>query len=383
MSRRASDGKRRFLIRPRRFLLLAMLPIGDTMLITPTIRALRERHPDAHIVALATPTNAPLLERLGLLDKVETIDTSDMASNLSSITSAIYKLRKQKFDVSIDFTSPAFKFINFLCGIPVRTYMKFPHLWWLLPRNQAAWRNTHAAQHYYNCARELDLPPWSEVNHTPIVHTSADDRAAANAFLREAMGTDVPRHLLVGIHPGGAGLGGKKRWPVDRFAELAARLKQNFGTSIVLLGGVEDKPLAEEIARSVGDKAVIVAGEAPLMTSLAVLERCDLLIGNDSSLLHGAAALGVPYVGVFGVTHAPNFQPVPQRPGQGVIVQPKVPCAKPQYFVGGSPLWYRPCTDDTCGALARISVETVYAEALRLIGSAEAHEAIPDPSPLA
>jgi len=111
----------------------------------------------------------------------------------------------------------------------------------------------------------------------------------------------------------------------------------------------------------------LAAGAVPLLTSIVLIEACDLFIGNDSGPLHAAAAVGAPYVGIFGPTSVADFQPIALYPGQGRVVQPAVPCRAPRYFVGGEPVWRGPCCRGVCAALAALEVEPVFDAAATLL----------------
>jgi ADP-heptose:LPS heptosyltransferase len=161
---------------------------------------------------------------------------------------------------------------------------------------------------------------------------------------------------------------GRKRWPPERFAELADRLQHAWGARILLLGGREETALARAIAGEMhDDQPIIATGAVSLLTSFALIESCDLFIGNDSSLLHAAATLGTPYVGIVGPTSPASFHPVGRHPRQGMLVQPSPPCRRPQYFVGGDLPWRRPCCWGTCRALAALRADAVLAAAAVLL----------------
>lgn len=359
---------------PRRILLLALLPIGDTLFITPTIRALRERYPAARIIALAFAANAPVLATSAEVDGVMVWPRGGGRAALAGRLAGLRALRRAGFDTSVDFTSPWYKWISLAAGIPRRTYLKFDRLWWLLPGRHTHWRATHATRLYYDCARELDLSPWEAVDQTPRLTLPDEARAAAEALLcQSAPGEpgDAARPPLIGIHPGGAGLGGQKRWPAERFAALAEALAEALaahrGARIVVLGGPDEAALAREVAASMRTAPLVAVGKLPLLATCALIARCALFIGNDSSLLHAAAALGTPYVGIFGPTSPANFQPIAVHPGQGCLVLPEPPCARLEYFVGGRPIWQTRRHASASGCLASIGVERVLAAAGELL----------------
>jgi ADP-heptose:LPS heptosyltransferase len=242
-----------------------------------------------------------------------------------------------------------------VAGIPARTYMKFDPFWWLIPRHHVRWRATHAARHYYDCARELDLPEWDSFDYRPRLELPELAPISAAEFLEQS----VTLRPLIGVHPGGSGLGGLKRWPVESFADLADRLHAELGACVVLLGGPDDRDLVNRLKSNMRSVAVDAVGRLPLLAAFGLIARCDLLVGNDSSLLHAAAALGTPYVGVIGPTSPANFRPLPCWRGQGRLVLPDPPCREPTAFVGSSVVWEHPRCKGCCAALAALPVEKV------------------------
>lgn len=349
-----------------RILLLALLPLGDTLFTTPTIRALRERYPAARLTALTHASSAPLSRCNPALDDVVVLPFRADWAGVAPLATTLRRLRARRYDAAIDFTTPAYKWVSFVAGIPTRTYMKFDPLWWLLPGEHRNWRATHATRHYYDCARELDLPPWETVDQRPRLRLPDAARHDARRFMEAAPGLRGSGPL-VGMHIGGAGLGGLKRWPAARFAALADRLAAACGARVVLLGGPDDKELAATVAGIMRSRPELAAGAVPLLTSIVLIEACDLFIGNDSGPLHAAAAVGAPYVGIFGPTSVADFQPIALYPGQGRVVQPAVPCRAPRYFVGGEPVWRGPCCRGVCAALAALEVEPVFDAAATLL----------------
>lgn len=349
-----------------RILLLAPMPIGDTIFCAPTIQALREAFPHAWICALVHSTTAALARTMPELDEVAILPIGCDWRGLGALGNLLRRVRATRFDVAVDFSSPAYKWISLVSGIPTRTYMKFDRGWWFLPGRHARWRHTHAARHYYDCARELGLPPWQEIPHAATLQLPIAARREARRYLA-AQGVLLGRDRLVAIHPGGAMLNGLKRWPVERFAAVAEALSQRWDARIVLVGGPDERELISELARYMATPAIQAAGVVSLMASFALIAEADLFIGNDSGLLHAAAALGAPYIGIYGPTAATNFHPLPRHEGQGVILQPSEPCPTPRYFIGGDVIWSQPCCAGVCQALNSITSERVLGVASMLL----------------
>lgn len=351
---------------PSRILLYGFLPIGDAFFTLPTIQALRDRYRGAEIVMLTHGASAAIFRCVPAIDDVQELPPLPAWGRTGPPVEELRRLRGHRFDVAVDFTSPAYKWISLVCGIPSRLYMKFDPLWWLLPGRHQRWRATHAAAHYYECARELDLPPWAEVSHAPRLRLPAGAHQQAQSFLAHgSLGQTGP---LVALHPGGTWLGGRKRWPTARFAALAEDLERRWGARILCVGDHEDRALAAKIGTGLRRPPLMAAGSTSLLTSLALIAASDLFIGNDSGPLHAAAALGRPYVAIFGPTVAANFRPLDQYPNQGALVRPTHPCGAPHYFVGARPVWWHGrCCAGVCAVLATIDKATVAAEADQLL----------------
>lgn len=343
-----------------RILLLSQLPIGDTLFTTPTVRAIRQRYPNAYIAAVCHRTTAPLLKCVPEIDEVLVLPFRSDWQGLGPLLDALGVLRRRRFDAAVTFTTPAYKWVSMLAGIRRRAYMKFDPAWWFLPGDHRRWKTTHATRHYYDCARELDLPRWQAIDHVPRISLPGATHDAAQMWLA-GQGVVRDGRPLVGLHAGGAGIGGLKRWPASRFAELADRLAAEWEARIVLVGGPDERELAAEVARRTQcAEPLVAAGALPLLTSAALIGACDLFVGNDSSPLHLAAALGTPYIGIFGATQVANFRPQAVRPHQGRLALPRRPCLAPYSFVGGTPIWGNQCCGSVCAALNSIAVDEVY-----------------------
>jgi heptosyltransferase-3 len=105
-----------------------------------------------------------------------------------------------------------------------------------------------------------------------------------------------------------------KRWPSDRFAELARRLTGAGGIlpggRVAVIGSPAERPAAEPVLAAIEpDRRIDLMSNTPLLTAAACLDRCALYVGNDGGLMHLAAATGVPTLGLFGPTPAHHYRP--------------------------------------------------------------------------
>jgi heptosyltransferase-2 len=153
----------------------------------------------------------------------------------------------------------------------------------------------------------------------------------------------------VGLSPGAA-YGPAKRWPPERFAALGEELQEEFDARLVLLGGDEDRPVANQVKEHLQGAVIDLVGLTSLREALGVLSQLQLLITNDSGLMHAAAALSVPVVALFGSTEPESTGPFTSR---ATVIRHPWPCS--------------PCFKRTCevgyACLRDIGVEEVVAAA--------------------
>jgi heptosyltransferase-2 len=158
----------------------------------------------------------------------------------------------------------------------------------------------------------------------------------------------------VGLSPGAA-YGPAKRWPPERFAALGGELQRDLGARLVLLGGLEERPVADQVKEHLPGPVLDLVGRTDLRQALGVLSRLRLLITNDSGLMHAGAALGIPLVALFGSTDPQATGPFTSR---ATVLHHPLDC---------SPCFKRTCDlGYTC--LTAISVAEAKQAAVRWLG---------------
>jgi heptosyltransferase II len=353
-----------------RILLLMLLPIGDTLFTTPAVRALRKRYPDAHITALVYPTNAGILRSNPDINDFVYWPTRQSWPGIRSVLRLFWKLRRDRYDLAVEFCS-YIMWVTALSGIPRRSEMHLPRFWWGRPGAGHEWRKHHAVEHYTDVVRSLGIPV---EDMDLVIQPSVEEEERAQSWLDRY---EVrPDEMLVGIHPGGEGLWGRKQWGARNFAEVATGLYSRLGARVVLMGGKDDAPLAAEIAASTSAHVINVTGQTTLGETAALAKRCTLFVGNDSSPLHIAAAAGTSVVGIYGPTDPRSYRPWVPGGKQGrnyAIVRSSLPCACRFPLVGGItvPAWL-PCL--FCPALSVITPRHVLEACLRLVGEKEGRQ---------
>jgi heptosyltransferase-2 len=137
-----------------------------------------------------------------------------------------------------------------------------------------------------------------------------------SAFLANQAANIPKKHdSLVAIAPGS--VWNTKRWPKEHFITLAKMLMDD-GISIILIGGRDDLALCSEIRNALGGNAVNAAGMLTLLQSSELIQRCVVLVSNDSAPVHLAAGVRTPVVAIFGAT-APHFGFAPRGANDLVV----------------------------------------------------------------
>jgi heptosyltransferase-2 len=119
-----------------------------------------------------------------------------------------------------------------------------------------------------------------------------------------------------------------KHWPATHFSTLGMMLERELGVRIVLLGGRAEAETAATIAAEIGPAAINLAGKTTIAQSIAVAGLCAAVVSNDSGLMHAAAALGTPTIGLFGCTSADSYGPAGPRATALTAGVPCSPCHK-------------------------------------------------------
>jgi lipopolysaccharide heptosyltransferase II len=210
----------------------------------------------------------------------------------------------------------------------------------------------HEIERNLDLARLVSAKNMPAESH-PEVRLSDTDREAAGRILRE---WGISRGaLLVGMHPGSGSLR-FKRWKPARFAELADRLVSELNAVPVIIGGADERDVADFIGSNADHEVFDAVGMTSLKQTAALIERCTAFVSNDTGLMHIAAALDVPVAAVFGPTDPGRTGPYGER---HIVLRSREQC---------SPCYRgRQVRCDHLRCMEAVSVDDVMAAVTRLI----------------
>ena len=291
-----------------KILVVEIWNIGDVVIATTALQALRARYPDAWITFLGKPHAEEVLRGSGLVDEVITFDfpwTSETDKYKRSrydrraMKSLFRRLREEKFDLTVDcrmdFRS---NWVTYATRAKRRVGYAFGGgTFFLTDAIKATPRAHHKVRDWLRLMEAVGSQRGTKVitgldsgePFRPSLTLLPLERQAAAGSLEEC--GIVPRDLIVAIHVGASNP--DKRWPANRFAEVADSLADSYGARIVVL--VDPEGYGSTLP--LRNPACYV--KPTLRELMGFIGSCDLLICNDSAPMHIADALGVPVVAVF------------------------------------------------------------------------------------
>ncbi|MCK4818341.1 glycosyltransferase family 9 protein, partial [bacterium] len=276
--------------------------IGDLVLSTPALRALKQAFPDSKLVVLASPSNYLLLLHNPHVDKVLVYDKKKRLGDKIGI---IKQLRGYGFDLAID---------------PYPDYELKTALIALL--SGAKWRIGYSSygrqiffnlngpmlvkdKHLVDLALDILKPLGVVVNDKkPEIFLTDQEKKWARSWLKEKRAGMKP---IVGIHPGG--YYETQRWLPERFAEVANHLKNDRYLDILIFGGPREKGLVDQIKSMINGEVMTYVG-GNLRRFVALVDSCTMLICNNSGPLHVAVALNIPTISFMGPTNKERWMPI-------------------------------------------------------------------------
>ena len=254
--------------------------IGDAVLSTGLLSHLLERHPGARLTIAAGPAAAPLFEAVPRLERCIVVEKQRWSLHWLSL---FVRACGRRWDLVVDLRGSA---LAWILRTGERRVMAKGNAW------------EHRVRQLGRLF-ELDPPP------APVLWTAPRHERAAEALLPG--GAPV---LAIGPAANWRG----KQWHAARFAELSRRLTAPDGplpgARIAVLAAAHEREQAAPLLAAVAPgRAIDLVGGTDLLTAAAVLRRCALFVGNDTGLMHIAAASGTPTLGLFGPSPVEQYAP--------------------------------------------------------------------------
>jgi heptosyltransferase II len=330
--------------------------IGDVLISTPALRALKNSYPLSQIYLLVVGRVKDAVKDLSYVDKVFVFDTAHpWAHGLVNVMN-LMKLRMLNIDLAI----------NMRTLVSERSARKIKFLLEVIHPRIKAGRDTSGRGGFLDIAipeddigsqytMEYDIELVERLGAQCIdrrIDFAIDEKSRRE--LREILQNYGIREadVVIGIHPGGKL---SRRWPVDHFAGVIKKIQESCGAKFVITGDQDEAELGDRINKESGAGVINLAGKLTLSQLGALLARCALYITNDTGTMHVAAVLQTPLIAIFGSSHLKRFDPR-NIFSQSVVLYKQTVCA--------------PCNKFRCASmqcLKAVSPEEVAEAAIKLL----------------
>lgn len=318
--------------------------LGDACMAMPAVRAIKAGRPDVRITVLVPAKLKELWEAMPEVDAVITKDKND------SVLKVARRIRETaRFDAAILFTNSTRSTLEIWCaGVP----------------RLVGYRGSLRSRLLHQVAPDAptDQPPEHHANkYLRLVQCCGIKTDEASLLPTDTRVVATDGKIRIGLCAG-AEYGQAKRWPLERYADVARRFSVDHpNVEWILVGAPGEKAMGEDLSRRLGDTPHRnMVGATSLTELIALLRSCQLLLTNDTGTMHLAAALGVPTVSIFGSTEPILTGPLGDHHR---IVRHHVPC---------SPCFRRECPFGHYDCMTGVTVERVIAEVQQMLTASAA-----------
>jgi ADP-heptose:LPS heptosyltransferase len=289
--------------------------------VVPLLRALRRRFPRSRITLLASPVNFEPMKGNRYVDEVLNFDKRDFVGgergSLFRFPSYVMGLRRMKFDIAVVPSTVSTSFTSdllaYLCGAPVRIGAGSiqgktnPSGFFFTHARDLDWRGLRS---YHQARRNMDI--WPEpigegVDLSGEITLGEDELAAGKSLILRLSGGRAP---VIVYHPGAGKV--PNRWPAPLFARLADELAGRLGSSTIITSGPMDAGPVGEMVGALRTGHELIENQ-PIRDVASAIRYADLVVCNDTGIMHVAAAVGTPVLSLFGPTDPGEWAPTGER----------------------------------------------------------------------
>ncbi|MFP4472433.1 MAG: lipopolysaccharide heptosyltransferase II [Candidatus Omnitrophota bacterium] len=337
--------------------------LGDVILVTPSLKALRRKFPSARICCLVGEASQAVLQKCPYVDELIVADFKSRHKGVWGMLKLARQLRKEHFDKVIDFQNSRRSHILGAACL-AKNFLGYRRKWGFLLTDPVELPDEKIppVQHQFCVLGLLGIPydPRLRLDmQIPAVDRKKAVQMLASEWISEGM-------RVVGVHIAASAGWETKNWCHTAIAELCDRLAQE-NIRTVLTGAEKDRPAAAAVLERTRSKPANFVGRTTIMELAAVIKRCAVYVTPDSSPLHIAAAVGTPFVALFGPTDPARHLPPADH---GAVIQREmdcIPCYKGKF-----------CRTLNHACLEEISAGEVFEQILDLmsetIGAGEGRE---------
>jgi lipopolysaccharide heptosyltransferase II len=316
-----------------RILVFAYHGLGNFIMYTPALKLLRERYPAARI-DLQVGNNTGCEEVLAGSALFDNIYNLPISAGVRVWLARAKVVRDTRYDLTInEFHSHSWPLALLIAasGAPFRLghvtspgwSRRFSRYSFVFNLPLAMREDEHEIERYIDLMAEAGARAVAPSAAATFIHLTDEDRAFARRFLEGATGSMA--RTIIGFQPGTSPAMRWKQWPIERYREVIGRVMSDRPDSqIVLFGSASEEAMIREVAAGLRGRISLAAGKTSVKQVAALIEQCDLLVCNDSGLMHAAVAVGTPVAAIYGPTDFRRTAPLGDR---HMVIRHQLPCS--------------------------------------------------------
>lgn len=333
-----------------RILVVQTAFLGDVILTTPLLAALRRRFPGGHLAFLATPVGCAALSGLAAVNEFIVYDKKGAEKGAAAFFRKARELRGKRFELAVSaHRSARTASLLALAGVPRRIGFSSSALSFLYHDRVVRDSSRHEV------LRNLAL--MGPLGGAPEGFEPRLELGPLGPEVSKLI-QDDGRRPRIGLCPGS--VWNTKRWPAEGFARVALALRERYNAAVYLLGAEADRAAAGEVSAKTQGQVINLVGQTGLAEWMRLMAEMDVVITNDSAPTHIACAAGVPAVVIFGpTTPEQGFAPWGNR---SRVLEVKDLSCRPCGPHGG-----RECPEGHFQCMKRLPAEEVIAAAESLL----------------
>lgn len=305
-----------------KILIYATIGIGDMIMFTPALRAIRQRFPTAHITIIVSHSDCEdVIRGSNLIDEIMYLEPSHWKTLELS-----YRIKRRHYDLLISSylcRSIHLNNLTLLSGIPFRAGHCSSSEWknendYLFNIQVPVKSGIHESEKGWLLAEAVQ---GKHVDNRPFFYINKESEYFADQFF--------VNHLLIGkwvvaVQAGTVESQLWKQWSLQRLAQVCDQLLENEQIKVIIFGSARHRQALDELSRFMSKTPIVVAGQTTLKQSAALIKKCQATLCNDSGLMHISSAVGTPVIAIFGPTDARWTGPM----GSGhTLIRKDIPCS--------------------------------------------------------
>lgn len=313
--------KRDLICEFKKILLIRFAAMGDTVLLIPAIRSIRKRYPQAEIDFFASNINFDVINLCPYLDHKYRFEFSKKMGKLNKNLYLIKMLRKNKYDLIIDFepfvrlTAIISYFVKSNFTIGFNTKNQYKHLIFDFYVNHSG--NKHEIDNFFSLISLINCNNFDK--QLELWTTTESEKKILNKI-----SSLKDNEKLIIIHPSTGGVNHPRQWPEEYFIELIKFIKGKVKCSIILIGSKSEKEVSNKIIKHFTSEVYDFTGETDLYETIELIKRANLFISGNTGTMHIASAFDIPLIALHGPTNPIRFGPLGKN---SYVIKSQIHCS--------------------------------------------------------